>query len=412
MDVRREEPGLRSESIRRVNLSALARELHAAGRMSRSELGARTGLTRSTIRALIGEFAAAGLASELAPGGVGTPGRPSVVVTPNSAHPTVLALEINVDSIAAAVVGFGGVVHQLERIERPRGTLSPEETVADLAALARRLDGFHDRRSDGAGIGVAVAGIVRHADGFVSLAPNLSWRDVALGHALRQALGAFVPISLANEADLGALAELRRGAARGCANVIFISGEVGVGGGVIVDGRPLAGAAGYGGEIGHMPVNPAGAPCHCGSVGCWETEIGEDALLARAGHAKGGGRREVEAVLYEARDGRAEAQEAIDELGRWLGIGLAGLVNIFNPERIVLGGRFAKLFPFVAATVGRQLDRYALSAARSLATICPAALGEDAPVIGAAELAFEPFLANPATWLRPRDHSQTVLASA
>ena len=412
MDVRRDEPGLRSESIRRANLSAIARELHDAGPLSRSELGARTGLTRSTIRALIGEFAAAGLASEVSPGGAGTPGRPSVVVTPNSSRPTVLALEINVDSIAAAVVGFGGAIDQLERVERPRGKLSLEDTVADLAALARRLQGFHARRSDVAGIGVAVAGIVRHADGFVSLAPNLGWQNVALGQAIRRALGAFAPVSLANDADLGALAELRRGAARGCANVVFISGEVGVGGGVIVDGRRLAGAAGYGGEIGHMPVNPAGAPCHCGSIGCWETEIGEDALLVRAGHTKGGGRGEVEAVLDEARDGRAEANEAIDELGKWLGIGLAGLVNIFNPERIVLGGRFAKLFPFVAGTVGRQLDRYALSAARSLVTLSPAALAEDAPVIGAAELAFEAFLADPATWLRPRDQAQAVLASA
>jgi predicted NBD/HSP70 family sugar kinase len=412
VEIRRYEPGLRSESIRRANLSAIARELHDAGPLSRSELGARTGLTRSTIRVLIGEFAAAGLASELAPGGAGTPGRPSVVVTPNAARPTALALEINVDSIAAAVVGFGGVIREVERIERPRGKLSFEETVADLAALARGLDGFHARNGDLAGIGVAVAGIVRHADGFVSLAPNLGWQNVALGQAIQLALGGFGPVSVANDADLGALGEFRRGAARGCANLVFIAGEVGVGGGVIVDGRPLAGAAGYGGEFGHMPLNPAGRACHCGSVGCWETEIGEDALLVRAGHPRGGGLGEIEALLVEARAGRAQTLEAIDELGRWLGIGLAGLVNIFNPERIVVGGRFAKLFPFLADTIDSQLDRYALGAPRELVTVAPAALGENAPLIGAAELAFTPFLVDPAAWMRTGDRFQPTLASA
>lgn len=412
LDLRREESGLRSESIRRANLSAIARELHDVGPLSRSELGSRTGLTRSTIRALIGELASAGLVNEIGSTPIGTPGRPSVMVAPNSARPIVLALEINVDSIAAAVVGFGGVVHQLERIERPRGNLSLETTVEDLAALARRLDNFHARRADVAGICVAVAAIVRHADGFVELAPNLGWHGVALGQALRQALGAFVPISVANDADLGALAESRRGGARGCANVIYISGEVGVGGGVIVDGKALSGAAGYGGEVGHLPINPNGSPCHCGSIGCWETEIGEDALLIHAGHPRGGGRTELDAVLRAARGGDPTALAATDHVARWLGFGLAGLVNLLNPERVVLGGRFGRLFPFVSHTLEAQLDRYALKAPRAMVSIVPAALGEDAPLLGAAELAFEPFLADPAALVKARNQPYSALASA
>ena len=92
---------------------------------------------------------------------------------------------------------------------------------------------------------------------------------------------------IANEADLGALAEHRRGAAAGTDDVVFLSGEVGLGGGLIVGGRPLTGVAGYGGEVGHLPVNPlAGATCRCGSVGCWETEVGEEALLVRAGRPR------------------------------------------------------------------------------------------------------------------------------
>ena len=400
MDVRRVEPGLRSESVRRANLSAVARKLHDSGSLSRSQLGVRTGLTRSTIRALIGEFVAADLVSET-PGPLGTPGRPSVLVNPNPGRPLALALEIEVDSIAAAIVGFGGRVHQVLRVERPRGELSVEQTVADLSALARRLDGFADVRTEAVGIGVAVAGVVRQPDGLVLLAPNLGWRDVALGHALRQALGSFVPISIANDADLGALAEARRGAARGSDNILYVSGAVGVGGGIIVDGRALAGVAGYGGEVGHLPMEPDGAQCRCGARGCWETLIGEDALLVRAGRARGGGREAVDAVLADARDGDAAAVEAVEHVCRWLGYGLGGLANVLNPERIVLGGIFGRLEALAGSTIRSELDRHSVRATRELVTVVPAQLAEEAPLLGAAELAFEAFLADPAAWLRP-----------
>ena len=207
------------------------------------------------------------------------------------------------------------------------------------------------------GIGVAIVGIVRRDAGVVTMAPNLGWRDVPLGDRLADALGTSLPIAVANEADLGALAELRRGAAVDAQHVLFISGEVGVGGGLIVDGKQLTGAGGFAGEVGHMPVNPDGRTCRCGSVGCWETEIGEGALLRRAGHPPDAGREEVEAVLREAAAGAPDVLEALDAVGRWLGFGLAGLVNVFNPQVVVLGGLFGRIHPFVEPTLGAELDR-------------------------------------------------------
>src|SRR5579862_8548406 len=322
--------GQRSETVRRANLSALARDVHSRGTRSRSELGARSGLTRTGIGALVAELSARGLVSEERASPQGTPGRPSVLVQPNSDAAVVLALEIAVDSLAVAVVGFGGRVHYLHRVDRPRDRFSVDETVADLVELARGVRGRPPVRDALIGIGVAVAGITRRADGFVHFAPNLGWRDVPLGARLAEAFGSRVPIAVSNDADLGVLAEHRRGAAVGTDDVLFISGEVGVGGGVIVDGRPLAGAAGYGGEVGHLPVNPAGLACHCGSIGCWETEVGERALLARAGRRPEGGRGEVEAVLRDAAAGVPEAVAALDSIGRWLGFGLAGLINVLN----------------------------------------------------------------------------------
>jgi predicted NBD/HSP70 family sugar kinase len=185
--------------------------------------------------------------------------------------------------------------------------------------------------------------------------------------------------------------------------VLFISSEVGVGGGLIVDGKPLGGAAGYGGEIGHIPVNPSGSACRCGSVGCWETEVGAWALLRRTGRSPGGGRSAVDEVLQEAESGVPHALAALDDVGRWLGFGLAGLVNVFNPRLVVLGGLFGRIHPFVIETIERELDRRALPGPRGLVRIVPANLGIDASLLGAAELALEPLLADPASLIGPRE---------
>jgi predicted NBD/HSP70 family sugar kinase len=394
-------PGQRSETVRRANLSAILRELHTRGPQSRSELVARTGLTRSAIRGLIGELVVTDLVSEERGTPQGTPGRPSPMVSPNPACGIVLALEIAVDSLAVAAVGLGGEVIEIARADRPRDRSPVDETVADLAALAHTVRDRLPKLEALIGMGVAVVGIVRRADGFVSLAPNLGWRDVALSERLAEALGTSLPIAVANEADLGALAELRRGAALGADHVLFLSGEVGVGGGLIVDGKQLTGAAGYGGEVGHMPVNPNGSRCRCGSVGCWETEVGEGALLRRAGHPPDAGREEVEAVLREAAAGAQGPLDALEAVGRWLGFGLAGLLNVFNPRVVVLGGLFGRIHPFVEETLRAELGRLALPQARAVSRVVPASLGVDAPLLGAAELAFEPLLADPALWIRP-----------
>ena len=173
-------------------------------------------------------------------------------------------------------------------------TPSVDDIAADLAELAApSLASSRPPATTLVGVGVAVVGVVRRSDGvrLDGAEPRLA-RRARSASALVAALGLDVPISVANDADLGALAELRRGAAVGVDDVLFVSGEVGVGGGIIVDGQPLTGAAGYGGEVGHMPVNPTGPPCRCGSIGCWETEVGERRCCGVAGRPPGGGRAE------------------------------------------------------------------------------------------------------------------------
>ncbi len=396
MRVGRVDVGQRSETVHRANLSAIVRRLHEHGSQSRSDLVAATGLTRSAIRGLVGELAATGLVTETEAVRHGTPGRPSPIVRLQATGAVVLSLEILVDSIAAAIVGLGGETLEHVRLDRPRMELSVDDVVADLAALAAELRTRGDWTI--VGIGVAVAGIVRRSDGLVSMAPNLGWTDVPLGARLARALSVAVPIVVINDADAGVLGEHRRGSAIGVDNVLFISGEVGVGGGLIVDGRLLSGASGFAGEIGHVTVNPDGVPCRCGSVGCWETEVGERVLLDRAGHATDEGRAGIDAVLREAEAGSPTALAAIDHVGRWLGIGLGNLVNVLNPRLVILGGPNARLLPLIRARLDAELERYALPASRSQVRVIPATLGVDAPLIGAAEMAFDPLLSDPAAY--------------
>lgn len=409
----REDLGHRSETVRRVNLSTILRELHGSGPMSRSDLVARTGLTRSAIRALIGELAVGGLVVEGPAALDGTPGRPSPVVRPFAERAAVLAMEIAVDKLAAAAVGLGGTVLARRRVALPRERTGVNEIALALADLAVEIREDLAADTEIVGAGVAVVGIVRRSDGVVSMAPNLGWRDEPLGErlseALTEALGQPVPLSFANESDLAAMAEQRRGAARGVSDLVLIWGSIGVGGGLIIGGAPLVGDAGYGGEVGHIPVNPDGLPCRCGSFGCWETEVGGGAVLRRAGYAPEAGTEAMRTVLGDAEAGSPVALAAFAETGRWLGIGLAGVINILNPRLILLGNFLAAGYPYIRSTLQAELDRRVLPATRRLVRVAPTALGEDAPLLGAAELAFEPLLSDPAAWLRPR---RLAIASA
>jgi len=388
-------PGLRSESVRQANLTSILRDLHLGGAASRSELVARTGLTRSSVGALVGELVQAGLAVEERAISDGSPGRPSPVITADTVGNVVVALEVAVDFIAGALVGLGGTVLATRRVDRHRDRGSVDETVRDLVDLTRQLERMHDRPVEPIGVGVAVVGLVRRSENVVAIAPNLGWRDVPLGDLLVDALAYGAPITLANDADLAALAETRRGVAIGIDDVVFVSGEVGVGGGIVSGGRSIIGRAGFAGEVGHMSVNPDGHRCRCGSRGCWETEVGEGSLLRRADRPADAGRAGVEAVLADAAAGDAGALRALAEEARWLAVGLGGLVNVFNPQMVVFGGFFGRLYPFIIDNVRDELRQRALDVTASELLIVPSALGLDGPLVGAAELAFEHLLADP-----------------
>jgi predicted NBD/HSP70 family sugar kinase len=162
-----------------------------------------------------------------------------------------------------------------------------------------------------------------------------------------------------------------------------------------VGGALLEGATGYAGEIGHLQVDASGPECTCGGIGCWELKVGENRLLALAGRPTGGGPQAVAEVIAAAQAGERRAHAAIQEVAEWAGVGLRSLINVFNPEVIVLGGTLAQLWDSAAAQVEEVLARRALLAPLTDVAVLPAKLGQDSSLFGAAELAFEAVLEDP-----------------
>jgi predicted NBD/HSP70 family sugar kinase len=365
--------------------------------MSRSELTVATGLNRSTIADLVGELIALDLVEESPAGTTSGPGRPSPIVSPRPEGAIVLAVEISVYSLAVATVGLGGQVYNKVLVATPRGGYSPEETVARIAKLAIPLMETLPPNHRFIGVGVACVGITRRSDGFIHLAPNLMWQDVPLGSMLATALGFADEILIANDADVGALAEQRRGLGIGVRNLIYVSGEVGIGTGVLLNGVPLLGSAGYAGEAGHTMINPAGRLCRCGAVGCWETEAGEEALIRQAGSlTSASGLAALDTIARKAASGDPVTIEGIAEVGHWLGLGIGNLINIFNPDLVVLGGFYHRIFPYLEESVLEGAHERALDAPWEMVSISASGLGSDSLLIGASELVFGGLVSDPA----------------
>jgi predicted NBD/HSP70 family sugar kinase len=227
----------------------------------------------------------------------------------------------------------------------------------------------------------------------VGVAPNLGWRDARLGDLFSDRVGS-LPVAVGNDADLACLAELSRGHARGCQDVVFLIGRIGVGAGIVVNGAPLRGRDGRAGEVGHTVMDPTGPECHCGKRGCLETFIGDAALLALAGRDVQPTEENMAAVFADARAGDARAGAAVLTVAGLLGQALGTLVNILDPQQVILGGSLSAVLDLARPEMERQLHRHAFDPTRLL-MLTASALGGDASLLGAAELAFTDLLDDP-----------------
>jgi predicted NBD/HSP70 family sugar kinase len=382
-------PGPSQEEIRRQNLGAVLRHVHVHGPTSRAELTTRLGLNRSTIGALAADLVATGLVTEGAPTAARRAGRPSLVLSPRSDRVYAHALSIEADRLRAARIGLGGRILDLREASRPCG-MPAFEAVGPLGDLVRDMERSVAGDALFVGGAVAVADTTRDCNG----ATRIGGVDETLGTALAAEFAGGPGFVAGDMADIAGLAEHIRGVAAGINDLVYLHGDLGVSAGIIVGGRLVVGHRGRSGKVGHMVVNPGGLPCGCGSRGCWETEIGEAALLRHAGREPGE-RGAVLEVLRAAASGERTARAAVQQVADWLGFGVANLVNVVNPDAVVFGGSLREVYAAGAATVRRRLDEMALPASREHVQLRAAALGRNAALIGAAELAFDQLLADP-----------------
>jgi predicted NBD/HSP70 family sugar kinase len=379
-----------SPDVRRHNLATVLWHVHVAGALRRAELTGRLGLNRSTIAALVAELVTLGLVREERHEGRPQPwaGRPSPTVHACTESVQVLAADVGVRRASIALVGLGGRV--LARHSGEIADPTPAAVADQVAGTVRELLDASSPARLVIGLGVAVPGLVRRSDGNVRFAPNLGWRDAPLGELLGQGLPG-LRISIGNDADLGALAEHVRGAARDVDDVVFILGKEGVGGGLILGGHPMLGAGGYAGELGHMIVSSGGRQCRCGAHGCWETEVGADAI-ARSLGVSGTPADDLSQLMADL---PSTSAALVDMPGQALGLGLATIANLLNPQFVILGGLLADLFSVSQARVLAAMGDAMLTAPGAQVRVAVPALGSDAVLIGAAELAWQELLADP-----------------
>ncbi|MER6580945.1 ROK family transcriptional regulator [Nonomuraea sp. NPDC001023] len=393
--------------MRRSNLALVLRHISGHGPCSRSAVAVETGLNKTTVTSLVSELQARGLVKETGPQHAGSVGRPSVALVLDGSRVGALGVEVNVDYIAAIATDLAGRVLIDRRISFDAMGSGPERSLDELArVIEKTLADLEPLGVTPAGITVAVPGLVDTTDGTVVVAPNLGWRGVKVAERLSHAdIPGDIPIGVDNDANLAALAEYTFGVAAGTSDLVYLTGEVGVGGGVISGGRLLGGADGFAGEVGHVVVDPSGEACRCGLTGCWETKVGLAALVRMATPDRAYGMRsqivrDPEERLAEIEQRRAEGDPRVDaavaEVGTWLGIGAAMLVNLFNPRTIVLGGYFARLADLLIPAAERELARLGMSGAAGRCRFVASDLGFGAASRGAAGVVVERALSDPA----------------
>jgi len=320
-----------------------------------------------------------------------------------------IGIDIGGTKVAGGVVDAEGRVHARARADTPHRSTSPQVVESTIVGVVQDLLAQVEPDSVGA-VGIGAAGFVGADRATVVFAPHLSWRQEPLRDALFGRIG--LPITVDNDANASSWAEWRFGAGRGESHLVMVNLGTGIGGGIVLGGRVERGRFGIAGEFGHMRVVPDGLQCECGNRGCWEQYSSGNALVrqARALIAAnsplaedlrarvGGDPRQLTGPLVTdaARDGDPTAIELLADVGRWLGVGIANLAAAFDPGMFVIGGGVSAagelLLGPARETYQRQLTGRGY---RPLAQIVAASLGNDAGVIGAADLAREAHSAQP-----------------
>lgn len=394
----------RQADLRQHNVSLVLREiLTAPAPLTRANIAERLQLTRATISDLVDRLVQAGFVEELSPVARPGAGRPGIPLRATSGRALAVGVVIQVDHVVAGLVDLRGeIVEQRTREVDLRG-VDPARAVELVDELADPLLAGIGRKQRLLGAGLSVPGLVRRGSGQVRLAPNLGWESVDLLDLLvrQDVRWGDMDCVLGNDADVGAVAESWAAARQRPASVdgpsfVYVAGEVGIGGALVINGRLVSGQHGWSGEIGHICVDPQGPECGCGARGCLEQYAGRDALFRSAGLPATA--EEVD-LLRAVESGDPTARGAVEAAGRMLGVALANTLNVIDVDRVVVAGFLEAVHPYLRRSVERELFTRVLAARWSPLAVEVGDLGRDSALAGVGRLVLDRVIADPMPWL-------------
>ncbi len=401
--------------VRERNLTILLNYLWDAGHpISRARLVEMSGLNKTTVGNLLVQLRKWGFVTA---SGISEPrrGRPGVLLEINADGGRLIGVEIGVGFVSVVVTDLKARTLWCRKIETTENDAfpsaqDPDQVLGRFEHLVHEARRATEARGRLFGIGVGVPGLVDSATGVLLFAPNLGWKDMSLRDLWRTRFG--VPVIVENEANAAALGEHMLGVAKQVDHFVYLSAGVGLGGGLFTEGKLQGGAGGFAGEIGHMTIEPDGPLCNCGNRGCWEMLVGPRAIVQRLRKAVIEGNApellalchgnpdaiQMEHILQSAAQGEPAVLSALNEVGRYLGIGIANLVNVLNPTLVVLGGVLSLVGPYILPRAQQELDSRALAATRRSVKIVLSAFKFDACVVGGVALTLRAILNNPVRW--------------
>ncbi|WP_303325115.1 ROK family transcriptional regulator [Actinomyces radicidentis] len=391
----------RQSTLRATNLAVVAAHAVAApSPVSRADIAAATGMTRSTASRLVDELVADGVLAELPPVTGSGPGRPAIPLTVARGSFVALGLEVNVSHLAVRAVDLSGEVLAERIVHHDLTGSDPARVLARLAELLTAVASVSAVRAARlVGASLALPGLV--SDGVLLRAPNLGWDGVRPAGLLAPALDALgTDLVLGNEADLGALAasRTRPGAPGALSSFLYLSGENGIGAGIVEGGQLATGTRGFAGEIGHLLIDPEGPECSCGNRGCLERFAGRRVILAAAGLPEDA---EPAELLARWEAGDPAARTAVSAAAEALGVALGAAINLMDIPAVVLGGHLGPLTGVLRPELEAALDRRVLASRWSTPTITAAPPDEAPGATGAAWSVLERVITAPADWLEP-----------
>ncbi|HEX2190045.1 MAG TPA: ROK family protein [Longimicrobiaceae bacterium] len=386
---------------REINRQILLNLVRDHQPVSRADLARRMGVGRGMVTSLVSELLAEGAILE---GDMGDAprGRKPTMLHVRTRDRLVVAVDVRFTRTFVMLSDFDGTQLALETFET---VFEPAALVEELAARVHRLVGGYGAAGAVEGIGMVVPGMVDRRTGRILNSPQLGWRDVDVRGDLEAATG--LPVHIENAPIACALAQMWLGqrGGDGAADFVYVTVSDGVGAGVVVNGQVVRGHGHTAGEFGHVPLDPEGPYCLCGARGCWEAYTSNLATVARylgQDLAPEQGRRAVKRlgigfddVVTRARTGDARARAALQETGRYLGLGLAMIVNALNPSRIFVGGEVTSAWDLIEEQVRTAISERALTPAAARSPIIPEQAGTHPRLRGAIALVAAPLFAAP-----------------